>query len=135
MSKPKFQVGEWCFYEFKLSQVTKTEEGRITGVSDGVFSTGSLDLSDRCYPVEMKIKQASDEVALHSSKLYEVKKVGLNYPDIHRHLVSLWVDLCEATDENRAERYKRVQEFTRGITDRVQDIAYEKIDGVRVFGR
>ena len=52
MKKLKTQKGEWCFCEFRLQQVTETEENRITRVSDGMVSSFSTDLSDRCYPLK-----------------------------------------------------------------------------------
>ena len=56
MKKLKFQKGEWCFCEFRLQQVLETEENRITSVSDGIVRSGSSDLSDKWYPLEMDVK-------------------------------------------------------------------------------
>lgn len=70
----KFKQGEWCFCEFALQQVMETEENRITGVSDGMFRLSGHDLSDRCYPLEMKVKQISDIVAFWSKEFHALKK-------------------------------------------------------------
>ncbi len=42
INKLKFKKEEWCFCEFKLQQVTETNEDRITSVSDGYFSHPDL---------------------------------------------------------------------------------------------
>lgn len=98
MKKLKFQKGEWCFCEFRLQQVIETEENRITSVSDGIIRSGSSDLSDRCYPLEMDVKCISDAVAFWSIKFHELKNNSLNHPDLNRELIRRWVELCDNRD-------------------------------------
>lgn len=133
--KPKFEVGEWCFCEFKLQQIKSTKDNRITGVTDGMFELGGRDLTDRCFPMDLKIKRISDTVAYWSDRFHKLNAPGLNYPDLNRHLISAWVDMCEVKDD--ADKIKELNEalanFAMKIIQRVGDLRYETIDGLKLF--
>ena len=137
MKKLKFKKEDWCFCEFKLQQIVETEENRITSVNDGMFSLGSSDLSDRCYPLEMKVKQISDTVASWSREFHNLKNNSLNHPDLNRELIRRWVELCDnREDENRLERlYAKLSEFGNSVLRKVRDLDFEEVDGVRLFRR
>lgn len=137
MKNLKFKQGEWCFCEFKLQQIMKTEENRITGVSDGMFRLGSRDLSDRCYPLELEVKRISDTVAYWSTKFHELKNNALNHPDLNRELIRRWVELCDhRNDENRLkELYDKLSEFGNSVLRKVQDLNFEEAEGVSLFRR
>lgn len=135
MKTLKFKKGEWCFCEFKLQQIIETEENRITGVSTGVIRLGSSDLSDRCYPLEMKVKQISDTVAYWSTQFHALKNNALNHPDLNRELVCRWVELCDnRKDENRLkELYEKLSDFGNAVTRKVKDLDYEEVEGISLF--
>lgn len=137
MKTLKFKQGEWCFCEFALQQVMETEENRITGVSDGMFRHGGYDLSDRCYPLEMKVKQISDTVAYWSKEFHALKNNALNHPDLNRELIRRWVELCDNRDnENRLkELYDKLSEFGNSVIRRVRDLNFEEVEGVSLFRR
>ncbi len=135
MKTLKFKKGEWCFCEFKLQQITETEENRITGVNDGICSLGSNDLSDRCYPLEMKVKQISDTVAYWSAGFHALRNNSLNHPDLNRELVCRWVQLCDnRKDENCSkELYEKLSQFGNSVTQKVKDLGYEEVEGINLF--
>ena len=137
MGKLKFKKEDWCFCEFKLQQIMETEENRITGVSDGMFRLGSSDLSDRCYPLEMKVKQISDTVAYWSTEFHRLKNNSLNHPDLNRELIRRWVELCDnREDENRLkELYDKLSEFGNSVLRKVRDLNFEEVEGVSLFRR
>ena len=137
MKKLKFQKGEWCFCEFRLQQVIETEENRITSVSDGVIRSGSSDLSDRCYPLEMDVKCISDAVAFWSIKFHELKNNSINHPDLNRELIRRWVELCDnRTNENRLkELYDSLNSFGISVLRKVEDLSFEEVEGVSLFRR
>ena len=108
MNKPKFKKGEWCFCEFILQQVTETNKDRITEVSDGYFTHGGHDLSDRCYPMEMRVKIISDDVNYWRNEFHRLKNNSLNHPDLNRKLIDMWVDMCE--NRNNQEKLKELYE-------------------------
>ena len=137
MGKLKFKKEDWCFCEFKLQQIMETEENRITSVSDGMFRLGSSDLSDRCYPLEMKVKQISDTVAHWSREFHNLENNSLNHPDLNRELIRRWVELCDnREDENRLEKlYAKLSEFGNSVLRKVRDLDFEEVDGVRLFRR
>ena len=137
MQNLKFKKEDWCFCEFKLQQIMETEENRITGVSDGMFILGSSDLSDRCYPLEMKVKQISDTVAYWSTEFHRLKNNSLNHPDLNRELIRRWVELCDnREDENRLnELYDKLSEFGNSVLRKVRDLNFEEVEGVSLFRR
>ena len=137
MKNLKFKKGEWCFCEFKLQQVTETEENRIPGVSDGMFSLGSMDLSDRCYPLELDVKRISDTVAYWSTKFHELKNNALNHPDLNRELIRRWVELCDSRKDEIClkELYDSLSNFGNSVLRKVQDLNFEEVEGVKLFRR
>jgi len=137
MKEPKFKKGEWCFCEFKLQQVMETEDDRITSVSDGMFHMGGCDLSDRCYPLDMDIKQASDNVAYWSKEFHALKNNALNHPDLNRELISRWCDWCDniKDSEKSKEIGDNLSSFGNSVVKKVRDLSFEEIEGVNLFRR
>ncbi len=134
---PMFKQGDWCFCEFKLQLIKEMRENCITSVSDGYFSHGSSDLSDRCYPLEMKYKLISEEVNHWSKKLHALDNSSLNYPDIHQSLVQRWCEMCDNADDHDKlqDLYNKLTSFGNAIVNKVHDTRSEFVDGVRIFGR
>ena len=134
---PMFKQNDWCFCEFKLQQIREMKENCITEVSAGNFSHGSSDLSDRCYPLEMKYKLISDNVAYWSNKLFELRNNSLNYPDINRALIQRWCDMCDVADDHDKLRnlYEKLNNFANSIINKVESSRNEYVDEVRIFGR
>jgi len=137
MKKLKFKKGDWCFCEFKLQQVMETEENRITSVSDGMFRLGNLDLSDRCYPLEMSVKQISDTVSHYSTEFYNLKNNAINHPDLNRELIRRWVELCENRNDEKKlkELYDKLAKFSNSVIKEVRDSNFKEIEGVNLFRR
>lgn len=134
---PIFKQEDWCFCEFNLQQIKEMKGNCITEVTDGNFCHSSSDLSDRCYPLEMKYKLISENVAYWSRKLHALNNNSLNYSDIHWKLISSWCDMCDNADDHEKlkELYDKLADFCNAIIDRVENVSNEYIDGVRIFGR
>jgi hypothetical protein len=136
MKEPKFKVGDWCYYEFELHQVKETEEDRITSVSDGFALTGSHDISNYCFPVEMEVKKISDEV---SNWYKDVRKAAgisnINYPQIHRKFVDLWRNICENRNNDKLyEKYwDELCTFGNDLLRKLRDMGLEEVDGIRIL--
>lgn len=134
MKEPKFKEGEWCFCEFVLQQVQETKDNRITSVSDGMFSLGSNDLSDRCYPLTMRIKRISDTVKHWSNEFHKLHHNNLNHPDLNRELIRRWVEMCEESDDKKLqELYDSLSEFGNSVIRKINDLRYEQIEGINLF--
>jgi len=135
MKEPKFKKGDWCFCEFTLKQVTETREDCITSVSDGYFSHGSSDLSDRCYPMEMRVKLISNEFEYWSKKFHALNNNALNHPDLNRELIDRWCKACDdRNDEAKLKKhYEKLSEFGNAVVRRVEDLNTDVIEGVRLF--
>ena len=133
----KFQKGDWVFCEFKLQQIMETNENRITEVSDGMFRMGSYDISDRCFPLTLSIKIVSDAVSYWSKQFHEAEFKGLNHPDLNRALISRWVDICENIDNEKLanEKMEELSKFGKSVMDKIINLKYEEVEGVRIFGR
>ncbi len=131
----RLNKNEWCFCEFKLQQITETTEGRITSVSDGNFSLGSYDLTDKCFPITMCIKVISDRVAYWSDQFHKLKISSLNYPDLNRELIRRWVEVCHNSENTKIvqERLSALDEFGKTVLDRLHNAKQESVEGVRLF--
>ena len=134
MKTLKFKKGEWCFYDFELCQVTQTEENRITEVSSGVICYRGFDLSEECYPLEMSVKQISDSVAYLENEFSSLKNRSVNHMDLHRELLRRWIELCKnRNDEDHLTVLQnRLQEFGLSFLQKVHELDYEMVDGIRL---
>jgi hypothetical protein len=97
----KFEKGDWCFCEFKLQQILEVDGDKVREVSDGSFRLSSSDLSDRCYPLDLKVKRISDSVSYYRDKLHEIKSLNLNYPDLNRELIGRWCEMCNVRNDDK----------------------------------
>lgn len=131
----QLKKGDWCFCEFKLSQIINTEENRITEVSDGNFRTSSYDISDRCFPLDITIKRFSDTAEYWSKKFHELNYSALNHPDLNRELVSRWVEMCKSKNDEAKwkELFDDLYKFGNGIIKRVNELKEEKIFDIKLF--
>lgn len=128
----KLKEGSWVFNEFELKQIKRIEDGKVKEVSDGVGLLGGYDLV--CFPVTMKIKRISDNVAYYSNKLDDGDYHGLNYPDIHRWLRSRWEEMCNnLSDENVKKVNNNIELFYTCILKVLNDTKDTVVCGVRVF--
>jgi DUF438 domain-containing protein len=137
MNKPKFKTGDWCFCEFKLQQIKEMENDKIISVSDGMFRLTSSDLSDRCFPLDITIKNISDMVAYWSAEFHKLNNNNINHPDLNRELITRWVELCENNDndEKMKELEEKLSNFGRLVIQKVNNLSLEHVDGVRLFKR
>jgi len=131
----KLKKGDWCFCEYKLQQIMSVDENRITEVSDGFFRMSGHDLSDRCFPLDLKIKRCSDTAEHWSNKFHNLKNNGLNHPDLNRKLIDLWVDACNniGDDIELQKSFDKMDEFGKSVCSKVSELNYEEVEGVRLF--
>jgi hypothetical protein len=133
---PKFKVGEWCFFEFDLFQVKKTEDSRITSVTDGYLEHGGYDLSDRCFPLDMTAKVSSNEVeSWYQSIRKEAGNSNINYPSLHERLCELWSEMCRTRNDDvrYAKCHKNLQDFGNKVVKKIKDMKYEEVDGIKIL--
>lgn len=117
----QFKVGEWVFCEFALSQILGlSAEGCVNEVTDGVCRHFGFDLSERCMPLTLDMKQIADHFAWVSKEIHQKGSYGLNYPDIHRWLVNHWVQTCEHAGDTAAmtDDYKLLSDFHVSVLDK-----------------
>lgn len=132
---PKIKKGEWCFCEFELSQIVKTQENRITERTNGYISHSGHDLSDRCFPLDVKIKRISEEVEYWSKAFHSLKTNSLNHPDLHRELVSRWAMMCENKDNEDEVNslFESLRKFGQAVLDKVNEAKGQIVEGVSIF--
>ena len=121
--------GDWCFFEFKLCQIF-IKYGKVQDASDGMFRTGGYDLSDRCRPLTLHNAYLSQVADHWSDKLHRDGNAGLNFPDIHRKLVDLWVIACDAA-ENDKKAIDAIGNFAQAVLDAQKN--FGSVDGVRLL--
>lgn len=122
----KLKTGDWCFYEYKLSQV-EVEMGRVLRASDGMFSTSGQDLSGECRPLTLRNANLSQHAQYWSSRLHKEGHGGLNYPDIHRRMVELWIAACDAKESDKVAP-EAMGKFAEAVLHAVRDAG--EVDGV-----
>jgi len=115
-----FKVGDWVFFEFELHQVQAVrDDGRVVELSDGLGYHAGYDLTDRCFAMTLPIKRISDAVRFQSDRIHREGMRVLNFPDIHRWLVEMWVQACQAeiaaNDARVRERLDTIGHFTNDV--------------------
>jgi hypothetical protein len=136
-SSPAWLPGNWCFFEHRLCSVSQIEgDGRVTEVTDGFFSTVSLDLRDRMFPMDLRGKCVSDEYQSQYDKLHkESRGANLNFPDFHRWLVKHWVECMKRRNDDEAVKaaYREVNNFVSSILTAVSEVKCREVNGMRIF--
>ncbi len=129
--KNNFKVNDWVFSEFELKQVLEVEDGKVVRVSCGRFETFGMHLA--CYPLSLRIKNASDAVKYWQNQFHSVKPSSFNFPDLRRALESKWVHMCEAItqDKDIADLYEDLNKFGHKVMNAQQESVY--IDNVKIF--
>lgn len=130
----KWKVGDWCFFDYELVQIQKVENGNVRSVSTGIIGS-SGNLSERCFPLSLEIVRLSGYAKSWSDKLRSVTPSVLNYPDIHRKLVEIWVEGCESIANEDAEKttYESLRVFCEAILERLDEAKQFNVGGVRVL--
>lgn len=145
MKKNTFKEGDWVLCDFKLQQITKTRGDCITNLSDGIFKMSGGDLSKHCFPLTLSINKVSIIASYWSREFTSSRIKGLNHPDLHRALVSRWVDVCENIDNEELVKAKleKLSEFGKSVMEKINniksgieeidDIKYIEVEGVKLF--
>ena len=102
-----------------------------------MFRMSGYDISDRCFPLDLRIKRCSDTAAYWSKTFHELKHNSLNHPDLNRELISRWATMCENVKDDKVlqELYDKLDKFGNAIVSKVRDLKYEEVEGVRLFSR
>lgn len=135
MEKIEWKVGDWCFCEYKLQQIKRVDEdGTVHEVSDGNFSHGGH-LTDRCYPMDMKVKLISEHVSYWREKFHKLNHNSLNMPDINRALIARWCMMCDDREDEKMsiKHGEELNEFCEKIVTRVSEAKDETVEGVKLF--
>lgn len=130
-------VGDFGFFEYQLSQIEEMDEGKIKSISSGSIETHGNDLSYAWFPLSLKNKKISDYFEYYSDKFHESKfHTILNYPDIHRHIVELWVGACSSSTGTGVIAYEdEMKAFFDETIALCEETHTQYVDGVRVIGR
>jgi hypothetical protein len=131
-----YKVGDWCFHDFELCLIKDMKDNHVTEVTTGWINTSGNDLDVR--PLTLRNKRISENVESTSNKIHEEGNCGLNYPDIHTHLVELWLNACDTEDtaagnEEANKILSQVCIFREKVLKFSQNSP--KVDGVRILGR
>lgn len=134
---PSWKVGDWAFFEHKLAMVKRVDaDGRVTEMSTGHFSTSSMDLRDRMFPMDLRGKCVSEEYQCQYDKLHkESRGLNLNFPDFHRWFVDKWAECMERRHDDEVVKaaYEELNQFVRGILDAASDQRGRSVMGVGLF--
>ena len=120
-----WKVKDMCFFEFELSMIVEMSDIEVTEISTGIITTSTGDsFNDRCFPVTLEIKCISSEYKFWANKLHVEGLGELNYPDIHRWLVSHWTRTCLKPDDTEwiKSRYNELRDFSGEILCKCKEL-------------
>lgn len=128
-----YKKDDWVFYNFRLVQIKEIEEGKITQISDGFFSTHGLDLGKNVVPLTVRNKCISDEIkAVYYDDLYRMKGTRhLNWPEIHSKLVDLWLALCKT--KKKEISYNRIYDFRDKVVAAAEEANNITVEGINLL--
>lgn len=113
-----WQEGDWCFCRFKLQQIEKIKEERITSVTDGYARYGNHDFSNCCFPLDMIVKSISEH---YEAAWRDVSKMchPANH-NIYQVLVQEWVKTCNQKEDLSFFKIQiqRLESFVEAIKER-----------------
>jgi len=130
----QYKKSDFVFFEFELSQIQDAEQGEVVEISTGFVNVSGRYLSDRCFSLSLKQIRISHLFRRISNEIHQYK-TGLNYPDIHRKLVELWVKASSCID-NVPECNKILEslsDFKIKIIEANKSLRDVYIDGVKLY--
>lgn len=136
-AKAKWKVGDWCYWDFQLSEVLQVDkEGRVSNLSNGYISGGAYDNRPSMVPVTLQNKVIAEAVEHAKEEVREAESgVGLNWPDIAREFEQLWLEYVDAAEAGVADAWKPVHDFKLALLQAIKNQRAVKIGNLRVFGR
>lgn len=118
----KLKKGVWCYADFKLVQI-QGDAGigveTLEPTSFGAIRSGTT--RSNCFPITMHSAKTSALLQYVSDRLHDVnrkrKQYIFNFPDIHRKLVSMWVELCKMNPDSEefGSAIKELEKFQNVI--------------------
>ena len=131
----KWKVNDWCFHEFDLFQIIEMNDNKIITISNGEFSRGGSNLTDRCFPLDLSIKTYSYDIAKKYDKILSLNVKMLSYSNIRNEYVRIWEEMCK-NKENVvyiSELYAKAHDFTKKIINSVYGLMNTEIGGVKIL--
>lgn len=134
----RWKVGDFGFFEYKLAEVKEIDPERgVYDVSDGYFSVGGRNLEERMIPLNLTAKLVSAEVErVRRDIAAKEKGASLNWPDLHRKLVDIWLDTYElAMEKPKESPYKALYDFRDKVLASMEQVYDAQVEGFSLFGR
>lgn len=139
--KKIFKVGDWCFCEYKLQQVTRIAKELcalgntiVTEVTDGNFILSSSNITNRCFHITYATKQISEVFQTWNNKFHSSGFNGLNYPMLNSKLINEWATMCASDDDILIkELYDYIDEFGQNVMVEIKKMKELSVDGVRLL--
>jgi hypothetical protein len=129
-----YKVGDWVIIGYKIVQITRIEDNRVTSFSDGNFSTSGWEFE--VFPLTLSNKRAAETAEYYMNKLHKSKgSTILNFPDLNRAFESLAADVYRVEENLRGPAYATIEKFYKDVCEAQEKIMETTIQGVRVFER
>ena len=135
-TKTNWKVGDWCFYQFDLKQISEVEGGVVTSVRDKYFSTSANNLNNDIFPISFNIEDISRQYKDVYDRIYTAgNRMNLNFPDIVRWLSSEWTDCARKCDDNDYISIKLaiLDKFSDGVIERINSFKKSEVNGIKLF--
>jgi len=133
VQKTAYKVGDWVYFEFNLNQIIRMEGQYVREVSDGMTTTasGGEGMIDRCMPLELPVKRISWSFERYYDQIRDEALSDLNFPDIHDHLVDMWIDICNWRNDEKtvSEKFEAVGDFVDEVIRKCKEVRRIEVGG------
>jgi hypothetical protein len=129
----EMKEGVWCYYDYKLHQIGARrdyDDFSCWDMSTGFIQT-SGNFEGEVYPLSLESKVISAEFEYWDKRIRDLSR-SLNFPDIHRKIVSIW---HKAMLAEIAEKRKLAYDEIRNFHDNIKTVIEEgsTVDGVKIM--
>ena len=98
IKKPKWKVGDMCYFDFKIHYISGMNDNKITSCLEDYGGTDSYDLSDRCFKITPHTMRCSKLALFYYSWISEKEHLIpveyiINIPNIFETMVKMWIDI------------------------------------------
>lgn len=140
MNEYAYKIGDWCFFEFDLYQITEIKDGQIRGITDGTIDMGG-NLTSRCVPLTLNNKRVSDFVMdEYIGTRRTAGGTNINLAEIKNEFVKYWIELCDLINtEGPRHEYSVMINVFRGFVDelrsKILELQDKEINGIKILSR
>lgn len=135
----KYKIGDDIYCEFKPGKVARLNSyGGVAEVDYGYGSLSGADLNNTVRRATPEVKTVSARFEALQGRIRAAEgRMSINWPDIHRHLVQLWKDVCDRNSEGDKSLYDAAVEaaeyFVNSLITDMKKLREHRVQGIKLF--